>query len=71
MLHHRPHQSILGRLGLSRIGWVWLAVVYLASAVLSLFLAVSMSVWWPLVLAVVSATASAGCMVAAIGLRRA
>ena len=71
MLRRRPHQPILGWFGLPRIGWVALAVVYLISAMLSLFLQISMSVWWPLVLAVVSAAASAGCLAAAIGSRRA
>jgi len=70
MLRHRPHQPILSRLGRPGIGWVTLTVIYLAAAVLSLFLAISMSVWWPLVLAAVSLTASAGCVVAAIGSRR-
>jgi hypothetical protein len=47
------------------VTWVVLAVAFAGAAVMQVFLAVSMGLWWPLVVAFALAAAAVGCGVQA------
>jgi hypothetical protein len=66
MPSQRWHCPLLALLRQPGAGWLLLTTAYLTAAVLSVFLAVSMSVWWPLVLVVGSLVAAGGCLMAAL-----
>src|SRR5262245_54177580 len=61
----RWHCPILALLRQPGAGWLLLATTYLAAAVLSVYLALSMSVWWPLVLVVCCLVAATACAITA------
>ncbi|MPZ86192.1 MAG: hypothetical protein GEV28_39800 [Actinophytocola sp.] len=65
MLRHRPHRVARGVLLHPAFGWLALAALYLAGAVLNLLLAISTARMWPLVLAVSLMVVSGLCVTAA------
>lgn len=71
MLRHRPHRTARSVLLHPALGWLALAALYLAAAVLNLLLAISTAHMWPLVLAVTLMVIAGLCVAAAArGLRR-
>lgn len=65
MLRPRPHRIARGVLAHPAIGWLALAVLYLAAAGLNLLLAVSTSRMWPIVLAALLIAVAGLCVTAA------
>lgn len=62
MLQRRPQRrSQFAELWHPRTGWLMLAALYLAGALMSLVIAVTMAVWWPLITIVVTVAATVGC----------
>jgi hypothetical protein len=51
-------------------GWMLVAMLYLTAAVLSVLLALSMNVWWPLALVAGSLVGGCACVTAALRARR-
>jgi hypothetical protein len=51
------------------VGWTLLAMLYVAAAVLTVFLALAMSDWWPLLLALVLLVMAGGCVMIGLGSR--
>lgn len=65
MLRQRPRPSVWGILLHPATGWLVLALLYLAAAVLNFMLALSASATWPLVLTGMFAAVAGLCVVAA------
>ncbi|MFL6140365.1 MAG: hypothetical protein ACJ72N_00655 [Labedaea sp.] len=66
MFGRRAHHPILDLLRQPGAGWLLLATAYLSSAIVSVYLALNMSVWWPLALVAGSLVGAALCVTAAI-----
>jgi hypothetical protein len=65
MFGRRWHCPIFALLRQPGAGWMLLAAVYVTAAVLSVYLAVTMAVWWPVILVSACLVAATACAVAA------
>jgi hypothetical protein len=65
MFGRRERCPILNLLRQPGAGWALLTTVYLSSAIVSVYLALTMSVWWPLILITGSVLGATLCVTAA------
>lgn len=65
MLRRRPRVTVQSWMRHPAAGWLSLGVLYLTATVVNVLLALSMTAWWPAMLAVVMAFVTVLCAVIA------